>query len=243
MKILIIRHGDPDYTIDHLTPKGHREAKLLAERIAPLPVRDYYVSTMGRAKATAAYTLELAGRDATYCDWMREFQGVCIRPDTGTQQICWDWLPQDWTADPRFFDKDHWWEPEAFASSNVKEQYDYVVNSLDELLARYGYEYSGEGIIYNAVEHNNDTIVLFCHFGVQCIMLSHLLGVSPMILLHGMISAPTGVTTVITEERRTGKTIFRINAFGDISHLNQGNEPAAFAGRFCECYGNPGERI
>ena len=33
MRILIIRHGDPDYANDTLTEKGHREAKLLAEKL------------------------------------------------------------------------------------------------------------------------------------------------------------------------------------------------------------------
>lgn len=33
MKILIIRHGDPDYANDTLTPKGWKEAACLAERI------------------------------------------------------------------------------------------------------------------------------------------------------------------------------------------------------------------
>ncbi len=27
MKLLIVRHGDPDYSIDSLTPKGWREAE------------------------------------------------------------------------------------------------------------------------------------------------------------------------------------------------------------------------
>ena len=36
MKIVIIRHGDPDYEKDSLTEKGWREAKLLAERISKL---------------------------------------------------------------------------------------------------------------------------------------------------------------------------------------------------------------
>ena len=31
MKLLIIRHGEPDYTADSLTEKGWREAELLAE--------------------------------------------------------------------------------------------------------------------------------------------------------------------------------------------------------------------
>ena len=31
MRILLIRHGDPDYEHDTLTEKGRREAALLAE--------------------------------------------------------------------------------------------------------------------------------------------------------------------------------------------------------------------
>ena len=33
MRLLIIRHGDPDYANDTLTEKGHREAQLLAEKL------------------------------------------------------------------------------------------------------------------------------------------------------------------------------------------------------------------
>lgn len=53
MKILLIRHGDPNYTIDSLTEKGHKEAQLLAERIAPMDIRAYYMSPLGRAQRTA----------------------------------------------------------------------------------------------------------------------------------------------------------------------------------------------
>ena len=36
MRILFIRHGDPDYVNDTLTEKGRREAAALAERAAAL---------------------------------------------------------------------------------------------------------------------------------------------------------------------------------------------------------------
>ncbi len=32
MKLLFIRHGDPDYTIDSLTEKGWKEAEFLLKR-------------------------------------------------------------------------------------------------------------------------------------------------------------------------------------------------------------------
>ena len=58
MKLLFIRHGDPDYTIDSLTEKGWKEAEFLSEKIAALDVRDFYVSPLGRAKDTASCTLK-----------------------------------------------------------------------------------------------------------------------------------------------------------------------------------------
>ena len=33
MRLLFIRHGDPDYEHDSLTPKGEREAELLADKM------------------------------------------------------------------------------------------------------------------------------------------------------------------------------------------------------------------
>ena len=36
MKLLFIRHGDPDYTIDSLTEKGWKEAEFLSEKVAAL---------------------------------------------------------------------------------------------------------------------------------------------------------------------------------------------------------------
>lgn len=34
MKLLIVRHGDPDYSIDSLTETGWKEAELLADRLS-----------------------------------------------------------------------------------------------------------------------------------------------------------------------------------------------------------------
>ena len=55
MRLLIIRHGDPDYTNDTLTEKGHREAKLLAERLKKERIDAIYSSPLGRAKDTCRY--------------------------------------------------------------------------------------------------------------------------------------------------------------------------------------------
>ena len=73
MKLLFIRHGDPDYEKDSLTEKGWHEAELLGQRMANTPVTAFYVSPLGRAKDTASKTLQKVGRDATELAWLREF--------------------------------------------------------------------------------------------------------------------------------------------------------------------------
>ena len=73
MKLLFIRHGDPDYTIDSLTEKGWKEAEFLSEKIAALDVRDFYVSPLGRAQRTALPSLEAAGCKAETVEWLQEF--------------------------------------------------------------------------------------------------------------------------------------------------------------------------
>lgn len=100
MQVLIIRHGDPDYSIDSLTEKGWREAELLAERLSKLDIKAFYVSPLGRAKDTASLTLKKMNREATELPWMQEFFGADIaRPDADGRTIVWDWLPQDWTKE------------------------------------------------------------------------------------------------------------------------------------------------
>lgn len=242
MKIIIVRHGDPDYSIDSLTETGWKEARLAAERVSQLDVKEFYVSPLGRAQDTARCTLEKIGRTATTCDWMREFWPHIKRPDLKGEDcpICWDFLPKDWTSEPRYYDVNTWADTEVMREGHVKEAYEEMCQGLDELLAGHGYV--REENYYRAVKPNNDTICFFCHFGITCAMISHLLHVSPMILWHGFCAAPSSVTTIITEEREKGIASFRVNGFGDISHLYQAGQEPSFAARFCECYDNTGER-
>ncbi len=241
MKLLIVRHADPDYSIDSLTEKGWKEAEYLSEKLSRIAVKAFYVSPLGRAKDTASCTLKKINREAEECKWLREFAPTIKRPDMqGERIITWDWLPEDWTAEESFFRYEDWWKNEILQEGKVKEEYTWVVNGLDAVLERHGYV--REGLLYRPVKANNDTIVFFCHFGVECVLLSHLLHISPMVLWHHMCAAPSSVTTVVTEERREGTAAFRMLSFGDISHLYAHEEPPAFAARFCECFENADER-
>ena len=108
MKLLIVRHADPDYSIDSLTETGWLEAELLAERLCRLEVKGFYVSPLGRAKDTASLTLNKKGRTAVEYTWLREFSARIAKPWHAENGCIWDWLPAEWTGDARHFDREAW---------------------------------------------------------------------------------------------------------------------------------------
>ena len=235
MKLLIIRHGDPDYYVDSLTEKGWREAECLSKELSRMEVTDFYVSPYGRAKDTASLTLQKMNRPAEELPWLKEFDMRIFRPDCpDKERIVWDWLPQDWTAEPRFYREDEWYKNEYLAPFDIEKEYRNVTGQFDLLLEKHGYRRDGR--IYRAERPNHDTLAFFCHFGVEGVILSHLWGVSPMILWHDLCAAPSSVTTLVTEERRKGIANFRMLAYGERTHLYVHGEPPAFAARFCECF-------
>ena len=121
MRILLIRHGDPDYKHDCLTEVGKKEAALFAEAAKELGVGDCYVSPLGRAQDTAAYTLQRLGISAKTLDWLQEFPAkVQVReseelrkafPDTKIKEgeylprIAWDMVPSYYARHPEYMDR------------------------------------------------------------------------------------------------------------------------------------------
>ena len=241
MKLTFIRHGDPDYENDALTEQGVMEAKLLAPRIPGLCAKEYYMSPLGRAQQTARLALEGTGIEPEVLWWLEEFSPRVFRPDRPERGgVAWDWLPQDWTVIDEMYQRDKWFLHPAFQEVGVFDRHQKVTEEFDAFLEKHGYVHDGR--MYKAVSPNNDTIVFFCHFGLETLLLAHLIGISPMILWQGFCAAPTSVTTVASEERTSGNVQWRCICYGDNSHLYAAGVNPGFSGRFCECYTNTDER-
>lgn len=73
MRLLFIRHAEPDYCTDSLTEKGCREAALLAKTAPSLRMDHCFVSPLGRAQKTAAYCMAAVGKEARTLPWLEEF--------------------------------------------------------------------------------------------------------------------------------------------------------------------------
>lgn len=254
MRLLFIRHGDPDYVHDTLTEKGHREAALLAERAEALQLGKCFVSPLGRAQATAGYSMKKLGRTAKTLGWLQEFPARIdlnrapqlldafpnARKEDGkyAPHIVWDIMPSYWGEFSDCMDPARWRECEISRNSDTVEIYDYVTGKFDKLLMEHGY--IRDGRCYKVEKESTETLTFFCHFRITCVFLAHLWGISPFLLWHSLALAPTSVTEIVTEERQQGIACFRGLKIGDVSHLVLGGEPVSTAARFCEVYSGTG---
>ena len=72
MRVLFIRHGEPNYELDCITEKGQIQAQACAERLKEEGIEEIYASPLGRAQQTAEATSKVLGLPIKTLDFMRE---------------------------------------------------------------------------------------------------------------------------------------------------------------------------
>ena len=257
MRLLFIRHGDPDYKNDCLNEIGLKEARALAALRPRLDLGTCYVSPLGRSQETAAITLgrEVPGAHGaaaaarckdllTTLDWLREFPAQVDVNDSVLLQdayylrtmedgsfkkrIVWDMYPSYYIEHPAYSDNEEWRSTLVAHNSDIVAVYDRVIASFDELLAEKGYVRE-----------------FFCHFGITCVLLSHLWNVSPFVPLQSLCMPTSSVTELYTEERQKGFAHFRATRIGDTTHLTMAGlkpERLPHSALFAEVYSDFSQR-
>ena len=237
MKIVIIRHAEPDYSIDGLTEKGKLEAALLAQRLCKMGCDSFYCSTMGRARLTVAPALHILGKECDYCQWLQEFDwgdNKISLPYLDRKKGCWDILPSFIKERGELYSPEGWRSVDFIKDSTVPERYDTVCRLFDGVLNENGYK--RDGLCYSVHGSNHKTLVFTCHFGVGAVLISHLMNCSPYSIWQNTVLLPSSVTVFNSEEREEDIAHFRASCIGDTSHLYAKGEEPSFAARFCECY-------
>ena len=209
MEIILIRHGDPDYANDTLTPRGHEEAKKLARFLADKPMDAIFQSPNGRARHTCEYTSKLKEIEPVTLEWLRE---VGIK--RGDLYL--------WNAPgPLFLNNSSLPGYEDCLEANGampegKAQFERVSRGFDEVLASFGYVKNGN--LYRVENHSDKTIAFFFHHGVMVTLLSYLLHWPlPLAFVHSSVD-PTGMTLLRMVEHE-GFAHPRMLAFNSLAHL------------------------
>lgn len=237
MKIMIIRHGDPDYPNNTLTDVGFIEAEALGEYYRNYDFKKVFCSPLNRAKYTCDGLIKynkFNNKDVLIKDWLQEFVYPIDEPVLKVRKNSWDFYPDYFTNNKNLYNNDTYLNDSIFANSVVKEKYNEVISNFDEILKEEGY--SRENGYYRVTKVNRDTIVFVCHLGMMNVLLSHLLNIPYVVLCQTFACPPTGVTLLNSEERIKGIAQFRCENYGDVAHLKIKNLPTSFAGRFCEVF-------
>ncbi len=219
MRLYIIRHADPDYSIDSLTPAGHLEAAALADRLAVLGLDEIYSSPLGRAKATARYTCDLLGMEPVVLEWTRELARwhVDVTDVHGPATCAWDCHAHDVRAIQPPMTTGDWHQRSPFDNPLFLEGYRKIRQESDRWLEGKGYRRLNGS--YEVTQSSRRKIAVFCHGGFGLTWLAHLLEIPLPLMWAGFFLYPSSVTTILFDERPAGFATPRCVGMADVSHL------------------------
>lgn len=217
MRIYIIRHGDPIYETDTITPAGHLEAQAVACRMASHGLDRIYTSPLGRALATARYTADALEIEPRIEEWTRELSGWTVEPEPWGALPAWDLPGEVIRSGESLPTHDTWHTFPFFDRPEFRATLDEMKRNSDTFLSRHGYErVAGR---YRCVQPNSEQIAVFCHGGFGLFWIAHLLEIPFPLVWSGFWLAPTSVTTILFDERSKDWAVPRCLGLGDVSHL------------------------
>ena len=204
MRIIFIRHGEPDYAHDCLTERGRQQALAAAERLREEEIEEIFSSPLGRAAETAAAASDALGLPVQTLDFMRELHwGSTDGTPIAANGHPWDLA--DRLASEGWDLTDPAWRDHPYFSHNiVTAEADHVARKTDEWLRSLGYE--RRGAYYRCVRADNrqKTVALFCHGGSSAAAMGHILNLAFPYACGLFHLEFTGIT-VIRLDRNPGK--------------------------------------
>ena len=210
MRIYIIRHADPDYANDTLTPNGHQEAEALAQYLQTQKIDEIYSSPLGRTQDTAQYAADLLCLPVSIEPWAQELETPWIK------NLNRAFFPGVEAGVNSAFSSGYT-TPEPPDSSLYDCEMQLIRQGSNDFMRRQGFLYQ-DGI-YGVQQENRKGVAVFTHMGVGLIWLSHLLNIPLPMVWSGFFLHPASITTILMDERSPGFAIPRCIGLGDISHL------------------------
>lgn len=231
MLLYVVRHGDPIYDPDSLTPKGKRQAEALARRFSVNGLDKVFVSPLNRALQTAQPTCELLKLTPQIEEWTSEAKAwdeMAFHNPEYNGAMNWTFHIQTdryKTAEILALG-DKWYEAWPFCEARCKEGYERIARESDAFMKRLGYE--RDGLRYKILEPNDLRVAVFCHQGFGTTWLSHLLGIPPVLFWSTFDLNHSSVTIINFPNNKNGFCAPMCIALSDTSHLYADRLPLEF---------------
>ena len=227
MRIIFVRHGEPDYACDCLTETGRRQAAAAAERLAGEGIDGIWTSPMGRAAETAEFTARRLGLPVRTLDFMHEVSwGGVQAEDVPEEGHPWTLADRMITREDFDFYANDWRKHPYFAENAITRDYGRVAAAFDGFLREHGYAH--EGTRFRCETEARETVAVFSHGGSGACVLAHLLALP---LPYVCTVMPYDYTSVIILNFpvRPGEYVHpRIELFNDTAHIRGGAEGPKF---------------
>ena len=222
MRIVFVRHGEPDYARDCLTELGRVQAKKAAQRLLGEGIGEIYASPLGRARETAQAAAEVLGLPVKTLDFMEEVRwGSADGEELYAGGHPWA-IADEMARQGMELNRADWRDAPWFRTNRVVECVDRVERGIDEWLAGFGYLREGKHYRHTAEEEQHKTVALFSHGGSSCAAMGHILGLPfpyAIALLHLDF---TGITVVRLDSRAGIGAIPQLKCSNDTAHLRDG---------------------
>ena len=237
MLLFYVRHGDPIYDPDSLTPLGERQAEAVGKLLRSLRIDEVYASTSERAKLTAKPLCEIAKKELTLLDFANEGYAwrdlTCFsKARNGNTWLFFAPEMKEIFHTPEMIALGQkWYEHPALKTDELKNK-DYgagiarIQAGSDELLESLGYKRVADGK-YEVVSHSDKRVAFFAHQGFGLAFLSCVIGIPyPMFCSHFDIC--TSGVTVIEFNDEGGYSYPRILTLSSSAHLYREGLPTRY---------------
>ena len=235
MLLFYIRHGDPIYNPDSLTPLGERQAEAVARRLCLFGLDEIYASSSNRAQLTAKPTCDILKKEMQILDWCHEsyaYQDMAF--DNGMGRKEWVFRQKKYielfASDSIRALGNSWYDHPTLADTTLKEGFLRIQTETDTFLSALGYEHDHTNHYYHVREGHDRRVALFAHEGFGMAFLSAVLDIPYPVFSTHFDMTHSGMT-VIDFTSMDGICVPHMLQFSNDSHIYKQDLPLHFQNR------------
>ena len=222
MILYYLRHGDPIYNPDSLTPLGHRQAEALAKRLSVYGLDKIYASTSNRAIQTAQPTCEMLKMEMetlAFADERYAWEDLTVETEKGRTWGAESKRLMELASTPEILSMcNNWYEHPEIKKLGMQAGLERISKESDEFLKNLGFlNINGTGT-YEVIKPEYERVALFAHYGFGMAFLSCILDIPYPIFIKHFDIGHTGMT-VINFKEKDGIATPQILTMSSDSHI------------------------
>ena len=220
MRLIFVRHGEPNYEKDCLTETGLKQAEAAASRLLREGIEEVFSSPQGRAMQTAKAYAALAGDlPIRVLNFMHEISwGSTDGRELFNNGHPWT-IADEMAAQGWDLTRKDWREHLLFSRNTATACADSIAPQIDSWLETLGYRREGAYYRQTGAEDNRHVYALFSHGGSSTAALSHLMNL-PFPYMLSLLHMPFTSITILRFDAKPGSLCLpHLELAGDCAHF------------------------